>query len=394
MKKATIDFKNTEIAFKHLSDQDLLRAWTLFRAINIKPLVIAGPPLVNLSLKLRLPVKGLLKMTVFRHFCGGETLDQCVGMMQRLRQGGVYSILDYGVEGEKSETGFNAATAEVLKVINATRDNQSVPFCVFKLTAIARFELLEAVSAGDPSQVSPQLAAEWEDVKSRVQHICDEAVGANKLVMIDAEESWIQPAVDQLAVAMMQKHNKASAKIYTTVQMYKTQGLDEVKSLLQRSRQEGWFAGIKLVRGAYMEKERARANRMGYKSPIHETKQDTDTAYNDALKILLAKDSNAYLCAGTHNSDSTLMVTDLMRRDHMMANTPRVWFAQLLGMSDDLTFNTAASGYNAAKYVPYGPVEAVLPYLFRRAQENTSIAGQSSRELSLIERELKRRKSL
>jgi proline dehydrogenase len=176
--------------------------------------------------------------------------------------------------------------------------------------------------------------------------------------------------------------------------MYKTQGLDEVKSLLQRSRQEGWFAGIKLVRGAYMEKERARANRMGYKSPIHETKQDTDTAYNDAIKILLAKDSNAYLCAGTHNSDSTLMVTDLMGRHGMMANTPRVWFAQLLGMSDDLTFNTAAAGYNAAKYVPYGPVEAVLPYLFRRAQENTSIAGQSSRELSLIERELKRRKSL
>jgi proline dehydrogenase len=394
MKNQTLDLKNTKIAFKHLSDHDLLRAWTLFRAINIKPLVIAGPPMVNLALKLGLPVKGLLKMTVFRHFCGGETLDQCVDTMQRLRHGGVYSILDYGVEGEKSESGFNAATAEVLNVINATRENQSVPFCVFKLTAIARFELLEAVSESEPTRLPTQLAAEWEVVRKRVERICDEAVGANKLVMIDAEESWIQPAVDQLAIAMMQKHNKVSAKIYTTIQMYKTRGLEEVTSLLQRARREEWVPGIKLVRGAYMEKERARAARLGYESPIHNSKQDTDKAYNAALKLLLAKDSNAYLCAGTHNSESTVMVTELMGQEKIAANTPRVWFAQLLGMSDDLTFNVAASGYNAAKYVPYGPVAAVLPYLFRRAHENTSIAGQSSRELALIERELKRRKRL
>lgn len=392
MDSPKVDFKNSAIAFRHMSDHDLLRAWTLFRAISIKPLVIAGPPLVNLSLKLRLPIQCVLKNTVFRHFCGGETLEQCEETMQRLRKDGVFSILDYGVEGEKSESGFEAATNEVLKVVKATRTNQAVPFCVFKLTAIARFELLEQVSARKLEELTNDLKAEWNKVQSRVAQICEEAVAANKLVMIDAEESWIQPAIDQLTLAMMRKHNGETAKIYTTIQMYKKQGLPSLKTLLQTAELEGWHPGIKLVRGAYMEKERARAVSLGYPSPIHDTKEDTDRAYNDALTLILDKNSQAYLCAGTHNFDSTIRVTELMQSETLPLNTPRVWFAQLLGMSDDLTFNAAHAGYNAAKYVPYGPVAAVLPYLFRRAQENTSIAGQSGRELALVESEIKRRR--
>jgi len=391
METSKVDFTNTEIAFKQLPDGDLFKAWTLFRAINVKPLVAAGPPLINFALKLHLPIKFLLRATVFRHFCGGETLEDCAPTMERLRRGGVYSILDYGVEGEKTEKGFEAATEEVLRIIRSTKSNKDVPFCVFKLTAIARFELLEKVSEFGAEALDAHSKTEWSQVWQRVERICDAAVKAEKLVMIDAEETWIQPAIDLLATAMMRQHNSEHAKIYTTIQMYRTQGLEYVRSLLQTGKSEGWHPGIKLVRGAYMEKERLRAERMGYPSPIHETKAATDHAYDQALKMILKSQSGAFLCAGTHNSDSTLLTTQLMEAEKLPCNSSKVWFAQLLGMSDDLTFNAAHAGYNAAKYVPYGPIAAVMPYLFRRAQENTSIAGQSGRELALIERELRRR---
>lgn len=392
MKKIAVDFKNTRIAFKHMSDQDLMKAWALFKAISLKPLVLAGPPLIQLSLKLHLPIRSILRQTIFGHFCGGETLEDCVSTVERLKKNRVASILDYGVEGEKSETGFTAATDEVVRVIAATSGNNSVPFCVFKLTAIARFELLELVSNTKPGKLKPQLQAEWAAVKERVERICDDAISANKLVMIDAEETWIQPAIDQLAIAMMQKHNKKSARIYTTVQMYRTEGLKLVNELILLGKKDSWHPGIKLVRGAYMEKERTRAKQHGYTSPIHHSKADTDKAYDDALEVILREDSGAFLCAGTHNLESTLKVTELMQQQNIPINSERVWFAQLYGMSDDLTFNAADAGYNAAKYIPYGPIAAVLPYLFRRAEENTSIAGQSGRELKLIESELQRRK--
>jgi proline dehydrogenase len=385
------DFQNTEIAFKHLKDSDLFRAWSLFRAINIKPLVALGPSMVTGALKLRLPVKGLVKSTVFRQFCGGETLENCEDTVKSLKLGGVYSILDYGVEGEKTEAGFDAAMAEVLRTVSAMKANPGAPFCVFKLTAMARFELLEAVSASGAGSVPANLKDEWKRVTARVAKICDKAIAAGKLVMIDAEETWIQPAIDHLALAMAQKHNKGTAKIYTTIQMYRVNGLQDVKELLESARSEGWIPGIKLVRGAYMEKERERATAMGYPSPIHPDKDSTDKAYDDALKIILAAQSDAYLCAGTHNATSSLLAVELVGKCKLPPASPRVWFAQLLGMSDDLTFNLAHSGYLAAKYVPYGPIAAVLPYLFRRARENTSIAGQSSRELRLIEKELRRR---
>jgi proline dehydrogenase len=385
------DFQNTEVAFKHLSDLDLYRAWTLFRTINVKPLVLAGPPLVTAALKLRLPIQGLLRATVFKQFCGGETLEKCRETINQLTKGGVYSILDYGVEGEKSEDGFNAAMEEVLKTVTEAKQNPRIPFCVFKLTAIARFELLEVVSKSGTVVVPQELSDEWQRVENRVSAICEAAIKADKCVMIDAEETWIQPAIDHLALMMMRQHNLDTGKIYTTIQMYRSKGLADVNALLLRGTSEGFIPAIKLVRGAYMEKERERASLLKYESPIHPDKNATDRAYNQALKSILASDQRANLCAGTHNSESSRVTIDLMAHAHIDAKSPRVWFAQLLGMSDDLTFNLAHAGYQAAKYVPYGPIAAVLPYLFRRARENTSIAGQSGRELQLIERELRRR---
>lgn len=385
------DFQNTEVAFHHLSDQDLYRAWTLFRTINVKPLVVAGPPLVTAALKLRLPIQGILRSTVFKQFCGGETLAECRSTINQLAKGKVYSILDYGVEGEKTEAGFNAAVNEVLKTVAEAKHNQKIPFNVFKLTAMARFELLEQVSKSGVRAIPKSIEDEWQQVVKRVETICAAAVDAGKCVMIDAEETWIQPAIDHLALTMMQKYNRESAKVYTTIQMYRKDGLRDVKKLLARGKADGFIPAIKLVRGAYMEKERERAASFQSKSPIHDTKSDTDRAYDEALRLILAPGERAHICAGTHNSESSRLTIELMETEQIPPKSERVWFAQLLGMSDDLTFNLAHAGYHAAKYVPYGPIAAVLPYLFRRARENTSIAGQSGRELQLIERELKRR---
>jgi proline dehydrogenase len=390
MKQTMPDFQNTEIAFKHLTDVELYRAWSLFRVINVKPLVVAAPPMVSLALKIGLPVKGLLRSTVFNHFCGGETLSACGDTMLRLEKGGVFSILDYGVEGEKSENGFEAAEKEVLQTIFATNENPRVPFCVFKLTALARFELLESVSKLGVDKISEQEKTEWMRVRNRVKNICDTAAKHQKLVMIDAEETWIQAAIDSLALDMMRTHNKETARIYTTIQMYRSDGLKQLSDLLKTASNEKWIPAIKLVRGAYMEKERQRAEAMNYESPIHPDKAATDRAYDEAVQLIL-KTPDARICAGTHNAKSSELVIDLMRRAKIAPESERVWFAQLLGMSDDLTFNLAHCGFKAAKYVPYGPIKAVLPYLFRRARENTSIAGQSGRELQLIEREIKRR---
>lgn len=385
------DFQNTEIAFKHLSDKDLYRAWTLFRTINVKPLVLAGPPLVTAALKLKLPVQGILRATVFKQFCGGETLETCRETIDNLASGNVYSILDYGVEGEKSEAGFDAAMNEVLKTVDMAKKSKHIAICVFKLTALARFELLEQVSIVGPNSIPQSISAEWKRVERRVETICAAAVAAGKQVMIDAEETWIQAAIDHLALNMMRKYNRDQGRVYTTIQMYRVAGLEDVKALLARAKAENFVPGIKLVRGAYMEKERERAEALNVPSPIHPTKDATDQAYNDALELILDRNQNALLCAGTHNAESSTIAIELMEKAELPPNGPRVWFAQLLGMSDDLTFNLAHAGYRAAKYVPFGPIKAVLPYLFRRARENTSIAGQSGRELQLIERELKRR---
>jgi proline dehydrogenase len=385
------DFENTEIAFRHLSDSDLWRAWTLFRAINVKPLVAAGPPLVTLALKMRLPVKGLLKSTIFSHFCGGETLESCSDTMKRLANAKVRSILDYGIEGEKTEAGFDAAEQELLRSVAFTARNSNVPFTVFKMTGLARFELLEDFSRQIPHHQTPASEPEWERVLRRVDSVCAAAVAGGKLVMIDAEETWIQPAIDQIALDMMRKHNRDQCRVFTTIQMYRSDGLALVKNLIQTAKSEGWKCGIKLVRGAYMEKERERAGRLGYPSPIHPDKDATDRAYDAALELIFNSPDTS-LCAGTHNAASSRLALQLSRASGLAPRDPRVWFAQLLGMSDDLTFNIADAGYNAAKYVPYGPVDTVLPYLFRRARENTSIAGQSGRELLLVEKELRRRK--
>ncbi len=386
------DFQNTKNAFQDKSDLELNRAWILFRSINIKPFVTFGPLLVTSALKFKLPITGLLRWTVFRQFCGGETLEHCAETISRLQKMSVFSILDYGVEGLKSEAGYDATAQEILKLLEATKGQENaIPFCVFKLSALGRFELLEKITTSGINGLSSELKAEWRAVEQRIHTICDAAVSTGKLVMIDAEETWIQGAIDIIALTMMQKHNRVEPKIYTTVQMYLTNGLQKITTMFALAHKEKWKVGIKLVRGAYLEKERDRAALMGYKSPIQPDKASTDQAYNKALKIILSSPDLAHLCAGTHNLESTEATIDLMGHHSIDPGSTRVWFAQLFGMSDDITFNLANSRYRACKYVPYGPIAGVLPYLFRRAHENSSIAGQSSRELQLIEAELKRR---
>ena len=386
------NFDDTQIAFQSKSDAALWRAVMLFRLIGITPIVKIGPSLVNFGFKAHLPIKPLVRSTVFRQFCGGESLDECRETIDLMAGDGVSAILDYGVEGEKSERGFDAAVAEILRTVGEASGNKNIPFCVFKMTALARFELLEHVSNKGESALSPEEAQEYARVKARVDRICSTAADQNLPVMIDAEETWIQPAIDAIAESLMQKHNQQRALVYTTAQMYRVDRLNYIRNLVERASREGWHVGIKLVRGAYMEKERERAQAMNYPSPIHPNKKATDQAYDDALSFCVASLNHVAICAGTHNESSCLRGARLLAQYNVLHRDPRVWFSQLYGMSDHISYNLAHCGYPVAKYVPYGPVAKVLPYLFRRAQENTSVAGQSSRELQLVERELKRRR--
>ncbi|MEO8887366.1 MAG: proline dehydrogenase family protein [Mucilaginibacter sp.] len=385
-----MNFENTEIAFKHYSNAALNRAYWLFKVINNNLLVKVGPPLTNFAVKIRLPIKGLIKATIFKHFCGGETIAECGITIKSLYEGGVCTILDYSVEGEDEEQVFDNTRDEIIRTITRATEDKAVPITVFKVTGIARFALLEKLDAGMP--LTPAEKQEWQNVQNRVAAICEKAHASDVPVMIDAEETWIQKAIDQLALNMMQRYNKGRAIVYNTYQLYRH---DKLRSLIDDhvfAVSEGFILGAKLVRGAYMEKERARAAEMVYPSPIQPDKEATDRDYNDALVYCIDHNSEIAVVAGTHNEDSCRLLTELITEKHIDPKNENVYFAQLLGMSDNLSFNLAHANYNVAKYVPYGPVEAVLPYLFRRAQENTSISGQMSRELGLIVKEKKRRR--
>lgn len=383
------DFSNTEIAFRSRSPAELWRALGLFKTINHPLLVRVGGPLLTAGFRLKLPLSPFVRWTVFRQFCGGESLDECRQMIQQMAQDGVKSILDYGVEGEKTEQGFDAATAEILRTAIEAGKNPNIPFVVFKMTGIARMELLEKINQSGTASLSKEEQAEWLRVMNRVEQICTAANKNGKPVMIDAEETWIQKTIDHVAEEQMRKRNlNGCANVYTTIQMYRLDRLDYLKNLAEMAAAEGWQVGVKVVRGAYMEKERDRAKRDHLPSPIHPDKPSTDKAYDQAIQFCIEK-SNVWVCAGTHNEASCLTAAKLI----LSTGSSRIWFSQLLGMSDHLTYNLANAGFQVAKYVPYGPVHAVLPYLIRRAQENTSVAGQSSRELLLIEGELRRRRS-
>lgn len=385
-----LSFENTEVAFRHSSNSDLKRAYWLFRAINVNFLVNIGPAVTNFAMAIGLPIKKLIKATIFRHFCGGETIQECDNTIKNLSSGGVGTILDYSIEGEDDETVFDNTCDEIIRtIIRASEDVKAVPITVFKVTGVGRFSLLEKLDAGYELSVTEK--SEWRKVQGRVLSICEKAYKLGIPVMVDAEETWIQKTIDLLALEMMERFNKTHAIVYNTYQMYRHDKLESFKKDYDQAVDENFILGAKIVRGAYMEKERKRAEEMGYPSPIQPDKEATDRDYNQALRFSIKHIDRIAIVAGTHNERSCQLLAELMGDKNIDPKNPHVYFSQLLGMSDNLSFNLADAGYNVAKYVPYGPIKAVLPYLFRRAQENTAIAGQMSRELSLIVKEIKRR---
>jgi proline dehydrogenase len=352
----------------------------LFAAMNNAPLVNVGTGALKLALKLNLPVKGLIKYTIFEQFCGGETIADCEPVIRALHQYGVGTILDYSVEGEKTEAGFEITTREIIATIGKAAGNPAIPFSVFKITGVADTALLGKVQAGEP--LSPAEKAAFEKVKVRVDAICREAFARKVLVFIDGEETWIQGTIDSLAYEMMRQYNREEAIVWNTYQLYRHDMLDNLRKAFAEAEREGFYLGAKLVRGAYMEKERNVAGQRGVPDPIQPDKNSTDDDFNEALRFCVEHLDRIRFCAGTHNEQSCYLLTQLMEEHHVPTNDRRVWFAQLYGMSDNISYNLAGAGYNVAKYVPYGPVKSVMPYLFRRAEENTSIAGPEQPRVS------------
>ena len=389
-KPSTLSFDNTEIAFKSKSNNELTQSYLLFKAIGYNWLVRLGPPMVNGAFNIGLPIKGLIKSTVFKQFCGGESMDDCNKTIDQLYSYGVGTILDYSVEGEEKEDSFNSTATETLETITKAKDNQKIPFCVFKVTGLARFDLLAKVSVKE--KLTSTEESEWGRVKNRIHNICKTAYDNNVRIFIDAEESWIQPAIDDLAHDMMREFNSQKCIVYNTIQLYRHDRLAFLKTSFDDAIKHNYYLGLKLVRGAYMEKERERALKMGYLSPIQPDKGSSDKDYNEALRFCIEHIDKINVCAGSHNEQSSMLLTELMAQKGLANNDQRIYFSQLYGMSDHISFNLSSAGYNVAKYLPYGPVKAVMPYLFRRAAENTSVKGQAGRELTLISSEVARRK--
>jgi len=384
-----INFDNTEIAFRNKSKSELNSAYWLFKAMSSNLLIKVGTPVTNLMLNVGLPIQGIIKATIFKQFCGGETIAECEHTIAQLADGKVGTILDYSVEGEEEEHVFDFTCAEIIRTVDRAAGDKRVPITVFKITGIARFALLQKIDA--KQELTATEKAEFEKVKKRCERICRTAFEKNVPIMIDAEETWIQKTIDELALDMMMLFNKEKLIVYNTYQMYRHDKLADLKADHLVAQKAGFILGAKVVRGAYMEKERKRALEMGYPSPIQPDKKSTDQDYDAAITYCVENIAEIGIVCGTHNENSCGVLAALLDQHQIDHNHPHVYFSQLLGMSDNLSFNLSDSGYNVAKYVPYGPVKAVMPYLFRRAQENTSIAGQTSRELDLIEREKKRR---
>lgn len=383
-------FDNTETAFKLKSDSELERAYFLFKMIQSQPMVRIGTAVTNFALKAYLPVEGLIRSTVFDHFCGGVSEDDCLPNIEKMyEQGNVHSILDYSVEGKEDEAQFDDALKMTLKTIDFAEEKQSIPYAVFKPTGFGRFALYQKLTEG--KELTSEEKVEWDRVVERFHTVCKAAKAKDVPLLIDAEESWMQDAADDLIEELMEIYNKEKAIVFNTLQMYRHDRMEYLRNLHQRAHQKGYHIGMKVVRGAYMEKERERAKENGYESPICVDKQATDDNYNEAVRYMMDH-KNMAIFAGTHNEDSSYLLMDLAKEHNISANDKRMWFGQLYGMSDHISFNLAKEGYNVAKYVPFGPVRDVMPYLIRRAEENTSVAGQTSRELNLLKTEKARRK--
>lgn len=386
-----IDFSDTEIAFNDKSNFELYRAYQLFLIMNNPALVKLGKHLVNLSFALHLPIKGILRNTIYKQFVGGMSIEDCGETIKNLAERNVKSILDYAPEGGNTEEMFESTYEEILLTIKYAQNNIQVPFCVFKITGIARFELLVKVS--NKEQLTNDEKAEYQRVLERVEGIFGLGYKLGKPVLIDSEESWIQPMLDDLVINLMQKYNKEKAIVQNTYQMYRHDSIKRIKEHHELTKSWGVKFGLKIVRGAYMEKERDRAAEMGYPSPIQPDKASTDHDFNEIIHYFIQNIDTIDFMVATHNERSSLLLASLIEKYNLPRNHPGIYFSQLYGMSDNLTFNLADGGYNVAKYVPYGEIKTMMPYLFRRAEENTSVKGQTSRELNLIKNERNRRKT-
>ncbi len=384
------DFQNTRLAFQAKDDRHLWRTYWLYRLIDNPFLTKVGPPMLTTALKLGLPVKGIVRNSLFELFCGGETMEETIVTSEALNKFHVKTILDYSVEGEKNIEGFDQTASVIVATLEHGGKHPEVAFSACKITGLAPFELMEKLQAGET--LSPEMEAAQERVMKRLHRIAAAARDNRTPVFIDAEESWIQETIDTWAEMLMETYNLDAPWVWTTAQLYRHDRLDYVKAVTERSKQKGYKLGLKLVRGAYMEKERRRASEWGYADPIQPDKASTDRDYDAALAWCIDHAAQVSVCAGTHNEVSTALLVKQMGAHQLSPDDNRVWFSQLLGMSDNLSFNLAHHGYNAAKYLPFGPVKAVMPYLIRRAEENTAVAGQSSREVVLLHAERMRRK--
>ncbi len=384
-----LSFEDTKIAFSSKTDFELQRTYWLFKTINQSWLVNWGTKMVTFALDWRLPVQWAIKSTIFAQFCGGVDIEDCQKTIEKLSKYRVGTILDYSVEGEKSERGFNLTAQEIKRtIIKASEMPEKIPFSVFKITGVANFDILAKLQANENLTVSEKQA--WKTAQIRIGDICETAYNHNVRIFIDAEESWIQNMIDDIAYNMMEKFNQKSAIVYNTYQMYCHVSLPNIKKAFIHAQKTGYHLGAKIVRGAYMEKERARAKEKNYLDPIQPNKEASDRDFD--LALVFCVENKIAICAGTHNEQSSLYLADLLAKNNILPDDKRFFFAQLYGMSDHISYNLAQAGYNVAKYLPYGDVKSVMPYLMRRARENTSVAGQSSREYNLVSQEMKRRR--
>ncbi len=382
-------FDNTEVAFSLKSNAELERAYFLFKMIQNEPLVRIGSTVTNFALKINLPIEGLIRSTVFDHFCGGVTEEDCLPIIDKMFTKGVSSVLDYSVEGKENEEEFDATVEKIVKIIKFGQEKKAIPFAVFKPTGFGRFGLYQKIT--EQRELNTEEKSEWLRIVARFEKVCSIAHEKDVPILIDAEESWMQDASDNLVEQMMEKYNTKKAIVFNTLQMYRRDRLQYLEELHKRARKKGFYIGMKVVRGAYMEKERKRAEEKGYDSPICTNKKATDDNYNAAIKYM-AENEKMAIFAGTHNEESSFLLMDLAKQFNLKNYDNRLWFGQLYGMSDHISYNLANQGYNVAKYLPFGPVKDVMPYLIRRAEENTSVAGQTTRELNLLTTERKRRK--
>lgn len=382
-------FDNTEIAFKSKTNGELKKAKVIFLLIGRDWVVTLGKRLIQFALFLKIPIGSFVR-PVFLHFCGGETVSECKPMVDKLGQFNVGSILDYSVEGSTLKAVLNHTADQIIHTIQVAAVHPNIPFAVFKLTGIARFSFLEKLNAGTPL-LSEVDQIEYEELLLRIENICETAHSCEVPVFIDAEDFCVQDAIDELVWKMALKYNKEKVIVFNTIQAYRKDRFEYLVNVHKKAKAENIKCGIKLVRGAYMEKERSRAASLGYPSPIHDNKHESDQCFNNCLTYILEHLNDFSICLGTHNEESTNLLMSLMNKNNISKNDSRIVFSQLLGMSDNITFNLAHKGFSVAKYVPFGPIKEVIPYLIRRAEENTSVAGQTGRELQLIQNELKRR---